>query len=665
MKLLTSNEKILSSLKKMNIKDTYDLIETLPYRYENYSYSDEESLNDKDKVTLLIKLVSDAKLIHTPKIDIIKFFFISVNTGTFYNAVIYNRAFYKNMLNLNDTFTMQGIYNKSKNEFSIINLYKGEIEQEKTFKPCYHLPATITRANFVSLLKRSLEAARDIYSFDVPEYFKKKYRLLTRIDALKKVHFPTSQEDISQGIRTLKYAECLEFNLKNAIIRHDNNRLVEGKNKIPDLKKVNEFISSLSYKLTSDQIKAIRDIVLDMNKDTLMYRLLEGDVGTGKTIVAITCLYANYLRNNVGAFMVPTDTLARQQYEELKKILNPFSLRIGLLIGSMTQKEKQKIKKELLDGEIDIMCGTHALFSEDVIYPTLGLCIIDEQHRFGVNQRSALVSKGELCDLLLMSATPIPRTLSIALYGDLEVSTLNMYPVEKNIVETYVVEPKSAMIFQVINDTLAENRQVFILAPKIENSSDVSSVEGLTKLFTSIYEDQVLSLTGKIKSEQKEEILNQFKNKEKKILISTTVVELGLNVLDAGAMLIFSASHFGLATLHQLRGRVGRNGKHAYCLLIDEEMDRLKIMEKIHDGAELAFEDLKTRGGGDLLGSKQSGFSTFKMVNIIDDNKMFLCAKEDAYYIINHLDNLDFEKYVLKIKDRMYKEEQETILFES
>ncbi len=665
MKLLTSNEKILSSLEKMDIKDTYDLIETLPYRYENYSYSDEESLNDKDKVTLLIKLVSDAKLIHTPKIDIIKFFFISVNTGSFYNAVIYNRAFYKNMLNLNDSFTMQGIYNKSKNEFSIINLYKGEIEQEKTFKPCYHLPSSLTRANFVSLLKRSFEAVKDIYSFDVPEYFQKKYRLLTRIEALKKVHFPTSQEDISQGIRTLKYAECLEFNLKNAIIRHDNNRLVEGKNKIPDLKKINEFISSLTYKLTSDQIKAIRDIVLDMNKDTLMYRLLEGDVGTGKTIVAITCLYANYLRKNVGAFMVPTDTLARQQYEELKKLLEPFSLRIGLLIGSMSIKEKQLIKEKLLKGEIDVMCGTHALFSEDVIYPTLGLCIIDEQHRFGVNQRSALVSKGELCDLLLMSATPIPRTLSIALYGDLDISTLNMYPVEKNIVETYVVEPKSAMIFQVINDTLAENRQVFILAPKIENSDNVSSVEGLTKLFSSIYEDQVLTLTGKIKSEQKEEILNQFKNKEKKILISTTVVELGLNVLDAGAMIIFSASHFGLATLHQLRGRVGRNGKHAYCLLIDEEMDRLKIMERIHDGAELAFEDLKNRGGGDLLGAKQSGFSTFKMVNIIDDNKMFLCAKEDAYYIINHLDEKGFENYILKIKDRMYKEEQKIILFES
>lgn len=666
MKLLTNSQIILDSLNKMGIKDSYTLVETLPYRYENYAYSDEKEIKDKDKLTLLIKLASTPKCVHTAKIDIIKFYFVSKKTRKIYKAVIYNRTFYKILLNLNDEFTLQGIYTKKKNEFSVISIYKGEIEQEKTLKPIYHLPSSLSRINYVSLLKRTFIAIKNIYSFDVPLFFQKKYHLLKRIDALYKVHFPSSKEDINLSIRTLKYAECLEFNLRNALIRYENNKVVEGKSKIKDLKQINEFIKSLNYKLTSDQLKAIREIVFDMNKDTLMYRLLQGDVGTGKTIVAITALYANYLRGNMGAFMVPTDTLARQQYEELKKLLEPFSLRIGLLIGALTPKQKKEIKEKIKNKEIDIICGTHALFSSDVIYPNLGLCIIDEQHRFGVNQRSALVSKGELCDLLLMSATPIPRTLSIAIYGDLEVSSLNMFPVKKDYVETTFVNYNNALIFSVINEILQENRQVFILAPKIEDTNDVYSVEKLTKLFSYIYPDEVISLSGKNSSEEKETILEAFKNKTKKILISTTVVELGLNVLDAGAMIIYSASRFGLATLHQLRGRVGRNGKHAYCLLVDDEDgERLRIMEKIHDGADLAFEDLKNRGGGDFLGVKQSGFTTFKIVNIIDDNKMFLVSKEDAYYIMNHLNEEEFERYVLKIKDRMNKDEEEIFLIES
>ena len=345
--------------------------------------------------------------------------------------------------------------------------------------------------------------------------------------------------------------------------------------------------------------------------------------------------------------------------EDLKTIFEPYHINVGLLLGSMSLKEKKEIKKKLLNKEIDIMVGTHSLFSSDVVYPDLGLCIIDEQHRFGVNQRSALVSKGELCDLLLMSATPIPRTLAIALYGDLEVSTLNMFPQKKEKIETYVVDFKNPLIFQIVDEMLMQNRQVFVLAPKIEESDNMASVNGLTNLFSSLYKDKVISLTGKYKSEEKDNILKQFKNKEKLILISTTVVELGLNVLDAGAMIVFSASHFGLATLHQLRGRVGRNGKYGYCLLVDEvEVERLKIMEKTHDGALLAFEDLKNRGGGDFLGKRQSGFTNFKMVNIVDDNKMFLYAKEDASYIFNHLDVAENERYVLKVKDKMAKEEK-------
>lgn len=662
MKLLTSSSKILESLNRMEITNSFELIETLPYRYEDYSYSDEAEIKDKEKVTLLLRLVSNPVSVKTSKIDIIRFFAVSIKSNKFYTCVIFNRSFYKNMLNLEDFFTVQATFNASKKELNVINIFKGEVTTEKKYKPVYHLPSDLSQANFISLMKRTFDSPEMIFPYDVPKYFRDKYKLLKKVEALKKVHFPTSQDDIKVGLRTLKYGECLEFSLKNYLIKKENKKVVYGKNKIPDLKKINEFISNLSYKLTSDQIKAIREIVLDMNSSSLMYRLLEGDVGTGKTIVAITCLFANKLRGNQGAFMVPTDTLARQQYHDLTKLLSPYDIKVDLLIGSLSLKEKKDVKERIKSGEVDVIVGTHALFSSDVEYKSLGLTIIDEQHRFGVNQRSELVNKGDLCDLLLMSATPIPRTLAIAIYGDLDVSTLNEYPVSKNEVETLVLPFSDSRIFTSINEMLSLNRQIFIIAPKIEEKENVHSVESLYDYFKEIYNDEVLCLSSKNKSKDKEEILNKFKNKESRILISTTVVELGLNVLEAGLIIIYDASHFGLATLHQLRGRVGRDGKAATCLLLDDkEVERLTLMKTIHSGADLAYEDLKMRGSGDFLGVKQSGIPSFQTVNVIDDFKMFTCAREDASFMMNHLENIEFERFVLHVKDVMNKQEEEIV----
>ena len=662
MKLLTSSSKILESLNRMEITNSFELIETLPYRYEDYSYSDEVEIKDKEKVTLLLRLVSNPVSVKTSKIDIIRFFAVSIKSNKFYTCVIFNRSFYKNMLNLEDFFTVQATFNASKKELNVINIFKGEVTTEKKYKPVYHLPSDLSQANFISLMKRTFDSPEMIFPYDVPKYFRDKYKLLKKVEALKKVHFPTSQDDIKVGLRTLKYGECLEFSLKNYLIKKENKKVVYGKNKIPDLKKINEFISNLSYKLTSDQIKAIREIVLDMNSSSLMYRLLEGDVGTGKTIVAITCLFANKLRDNQGAFMVPTDTLARQQYHDLTKLLSPYDIKVDLLIGSLSLKEKKDVKERIKSGEVDVIVGTHALFSSDVEYKSLGLTIIDEQHRIVVNQRSELVNKGDLCDLLLMSATPIPRTLAIAIYGDLDVSTLNEYPVSKNEVETLVLPFSDSRIFTSINEMLSLNRQIFIIAPKIEEKENVHSVESLYDYFKEIYNDEVLCLSSKNKSKDKEEILNKFKNKESRILISTTVVELGLNVLEAGLIIIYDASHFGLATLHQLRGRVGRDGKAATCLLLDDkEVERLTLMKTIHSGADLAYEDLKMRGSGDFLGVKQSGIPSFQTVNVIDDFKMFTYAREDASFMMNHLENIEFERFVLHVKDVMNKQEEEIV----
>lgn len=665
MKLLTSSVKMISALSRIDIRDSFDLIEFLPYRYEDYSYSDEDNLKNKEKLTLLIRLVSNPTLVRVKKLDIVSFYFISLKSQKMYKAVIFNRSFYQKTLNLKDIYTLNGTWNEEKKAIYVISIQNGELEENKRLKAIYHLPLDISLSSYRRLLEKTLNSLEGIYSYDIPFYFQNKYRLLTRLEALKKVHFPASKDDISLGIRTLKYGECLEFALRNALIREENRKEVKGKKRIENLLKINEFIKNLPYKLSKDQIKAIREIILDMNKDSLMYRLLEGDVGTGKTIVAITALYGNYLRNQIGAFMVPTDTLARQQYEDIKELFAKYNIRVDLLIGSLTNKEKKNLKERLINNQIDVLVGTHALFSSDVIYPNLGLCIIDEQHRFGVNQRSQLVSKGELCDLLLMSATPIPRTLSIALYGDLDVSTLKEYPKKRNRVKTYVVDEKSHLIFQSINDALEHDRQVFIVAPKIEDNDTLYNVEKLYEFYLSIYKDEVIYITGKMKSIEKEEKLELFKQKKKKILIATTVIELGLNVMSAEVMIIYGASFFGLATLHQLRGRVGRDGQDALCLLVDQEQkERLKLLENIYDGATLSYEDLKLRGGGDYFGSKQSGFSSFHTVNVIDDFKMFTYARSDAYYILNHLDDESFERYVLKVKSRMSKDE-ELLLIES
>ncbi len=662
MKLLTNSSKLIESLNKMNIYDSFDLINILPYRYEDYSYTDETIIKDKDKVTIFVRLVSDPKYIKTPKVDIISFFAISLKSNKFYKCVIYNRSFYKNILNLDDNYTITASYNENKKELNVINLLKGEVTSDKKYKPQYHIASSLSQNVFISLMKKTLDSQDLFIMHDTPQYFKNKYKLLNRIDALKKIHFPKSTEDITQGLRTLKYSECLEFSLKNYLIKKENNKEVLGKNKIPDLKIINSFIQNLKYKLTSDQIKAIREIILDMNSSRLMYRLLEGDVGTGKTIVAITCLYANYLRKNQGVFMVPTDTLARQQYNDLVSILSAYNINIGLLVGSLSIKEKKELKEKIKNQEIDIIVGTHALFSKDVEYNSLGLCIIDEQHRFGVNQRSELINKGDLCDLLMMSATPIPRTLAIAIYGDLDVTTLNEYPVDKKNVETLVVTNNDSRIFSTINENIENNRQVFIVASKIEEKKDIYSVEYLYNYFSEIYKDEVISLSSKNKGKEKEEIIEKFKSGEKKILISTTVVELGLNILTAGAILIYDASRFGLATLHQLRGRVGRDGSNAICLLIDDkEVDRLTILCNNFNGQDLAYEDLKIRGSGDFLGVKQSGFPSFRTVNVIDDFKMFTYAREDASYIMNNLEKEEFERYVLYIKNKMIEEEMEYI----
>ena len=436
------------------------------------------------------------------------------------------------------------------------------------------------------------------------------------------------------------------FSLKNQLIRESNKSLTKIRKEPIGIDICGDFLNSLPFKLTKDQYEAAEEIIEDMNQSSLMYRLLQGDVGTGKTLVSFIALFANHLRGDQGALMAPTDALSRQHYANACKIFAGTKLKIALLLGSTPLAEKRQIKDDLKEGYIDIIIGTHALFSKDVIYSSLGLVIIDEQHRFGVNQRIALASKGDHADLLMMSATPIPRSLALSIYGDLDISTLYTFPSTKRDVKTLICGSEDKLIFDTVDQALNENKQVYVIAPLIDFSENGKfSVEQLFARYALRYKAQVGLLHGKMKQEEKEDVLNKFYNGDIKILVSTQVVEVGIDVKNANTMVIYDATNFGLASLHQLRGRIGRDGYQSTCLLAtnEEEKDKLDILTSSEDGFAIAEEDMKQRGPGELAGVKQSGIPDFSFLNIVDDYKIFVVARDDAKEILKNKDNKNYQ----------------------
>ena len=358
--------------------------------------------------------------------------------------------------------------------------------------------------------------------------------------------------------------------------------------------------------------------------------------------------------------MAPTDALARQHYANATKLFKNTKLKIALLLGSTPASEKKQIKDDLKEGYIDIIIGTHALFTKDTIYSSLGLVIIDEQHRFGVNQRIALANKGEHADLLMMSATPIPRSLALTIYGDLDISTLYTFPSTKRDVKTIITNSEDHLIYQTIDEALENNKQVYVIAPLIDFSEDGKfSVEQLYARYLLRYKSIVGLLHGRMKQEEKEETLNKFYSGEIKILVSTQVVEVGIDVKNANTMVIYDATHFGLASLHQLRGRIGRDGYKSTCLLVsnDEEADKLEILTRSEDGFAIAEEDMKQRGPGELTGVKQSGIPDFSFLNIVDDYKIFVVARDDAKEILKNKNNKNYQ-WLIKRAEKLINQEE-------
>lgn len=648
MAKLSGSARINDALSKYDIHTFKDVIFHLPNRYLDLRYSEEFNVNTNEKVVLFLKATSAPVIIRTPKVTIIRFSAVSKNNIP-YSIVAYNQRYILNVVNVGTEITVFGTINLKKNEISLIKLFPRVLRSDEQIVPLYSLPSDVGNHEFIKIVQKGLKL-ENVQS-SVPEAIRRKNDLVSLNNALMYVHHPLSFDQVFNGLKALKYEEGLAYFLKLLLIKRTNSVLINTKKTIIDLKAANEFVRKLPFTLTKDQLAAIREIGYDMNKETLMYRLLQGDVGSGKTVVAFVALYINYLRKAQGVLIAPTESLAKQHYESLLSFFKAFNLRIELLIGALKESEKQRIKEDIQQGKVDIVVGTHALFSEDVTYPKLELVIIDEQHKFGVNQRETLLNKGEKADLLLLSATPIPQTLASVIYSDMDLSTIESFPHSGRKVTTEVDKFPIKTLVKRIEETLNAGRQVYVIAPKI-TYGEKTNVMSLHETYTKYFNDKVALLHGQMTSEEKEESLNTFKNGTTPILIATSVVEVGIDVKTAGLMIIYEPQSFGLSSLHQLRGRIGRDGKAAFLLLVSEEEDNTKLTEfaKEDNGFKIAELDLTLRGPGELIGEKQSGMPSFLYLNVIKDLDLIQKIKVDALDIINNPDEPDYQTYLNDVK---------------
>ncbi len=666
MSLLTKSERINNCLNKMKIFSFKDVLLHFPYRYDDLALTKEINLTDKEHVVFFGKISTQLKESFFNGKSVVQFEIITP-VGNKFNINAWNRDYLTKAFFYAQEVTISGVYDARRRLINLVSIYKGEIDADKALKPIYSLPQNISNAEFIKIVDRAFKNINvtDLF-IDVPKPFIDKYQLISKLEALNYIHKPKSKDEIYKGLRVFKYEECLHFSIKSKLIREENASLIYSSKTPIDLDKSREFIRNLPYKLTADQNKAVREIVFDMNKQNLMYRLLQGDVGTGKTLVAEIALFANYTRGDQAAFMAPTDALAKQHYANLAKMFAPYNVRVALLRGNSSLKERSAIRQALINKEIDIIVGTHILFSKDINYLCLGLVIIDEQHKFGVNQRMQLLSKGDRADLLLMSATPIPRTLALTFYGDLDISTLSIFPSGKHQIETKIVKSNDKEIISSIQDSLSKNKRIYIVGPKIAGENSSFSVERLYSYYLKLFPGKVALLHGNLDQDEKDFALKDFYSGNCPIIISTSVIEVGLDVKEANLMIVYEANHFGLSSLHQLRGRIGRDGSTSKCLLVydeddEEAYDRLNVLVKSNDGFYIAEEDLRRRGSGELGGVKQSGRDNFTFVNLVEDYKIFEIARSDSLFILSHRNedaySLFVKSIILEIENDKFKKQ--------
>ena len=636
--------KTTSLLNKLNIFTVDDLVEHYPFRYDVLRRSDLSTVTDEDRVILDGK-VESIPLVVRFRGGVNKLNFRLAMPNGVVGVSIFNRAFLKPNLGIGTSVIVIGKYDRQKNVLNASDIRFGSLSKEEKIEAVYHTTSGLNIKSLSSYINNALLKYGNEITDYIPTKYMDLYNFSNKKTALNIVHNPPSFEKLKEATIRLKYEELFQFMFKINYLKLDHEKHQEGIKREGNFKDVEKLIKSLPFELTSDQNNALKEVIDDMNSSKRMNRLLQGDVGSGKTIVAILAMYYNSLCGYQSALMAPTEILATQHYNNIKELLKDTGVRVELLTGSVNKKEKKLIYDDLKNGNVDIIIGTHALIQDEVEYANLGLVVTDEQHRFGVNQRANLKNKGIKLDVLYMSATPIPRTYALTIYGDMDVSIIKEMPKGRIPVKTYVKkESEMKEVLELMYNELQNNHQIYVIAPLIEESenTDLTTVTNLRDkmnlAFGSKYKIDIVH--GKMKPEAKEFIMSEFKQNDINILISTTVIEVGVDVPNATMIVIFDANRFGLSTLHQLRGRVGRNKIESKCILIsDSDTKRLDIMKNTHDGFVISEEDFKLRGSGDLFGTKQSGDMCFKIANLRSDYKILVQAKKDSMEYLKDKDS--------------------------
>ena len=647
--------KSLSLLNKINIFTVDDLVTHYPFRYDVLQRDDLSKINDGEKIIIDGK-VESVPILMRFKAGLNKMNFRLVTQSGVVGVSIFNRAFLKSKLLVGTDVIVIGKLDKTKNIITASDIKMDVLSNKVKIEPVYHCTSGLTNKNMSTYINMALLMyGKEIQDY-IPLAFQEKYNFVNKKTALNIIHNPSTSDKLKEVTIRLKYEELFQFMFKINYLKQQKKKEKNGLVRNIDRDKLNKFIEKIPFPLTNDQNSAIEEILRDLESASRMNRLLQGDVGSGKTVVAFTGMYANYLCGYQSALMAPTEILANQHYLNLCEFLKDTDVKIALLTGSTSKKDKTTIYQGLADGSISMIIGTHALIQDEVVYNNLGLVITDEQHRFGVHQRANLQNKGVKPDVLYMSATPIPRTYALTIFGDMDVSTIKDKPKGRQQVDTFVKKNSEIKdVLSMMYEELKQNHQIYVIAPLIEESenSDLTTVNELRDQMKLAFKDKyrIDIVHGKMASGAKDLIMEQFKDNKVQILISTTVVEVGVDVPNATTMVIFDADRFGLSTLHQLRGRVGRGTSKSQCILVsDSDAERLKIMEREDDGFVISEEDFKLRGHGDLFGTKQSGDMTFKIASIKNDYKILLQAKKDSkdYLEDKETDNDELKKLLIQ-----------------